>query len=180
MKKVAYLIIFFIILTACAPVFKKEIMESALINVPLSKVKQELPAYRDRMFILGGLIVTTKISEKGSLIEAINIPVDSFGRLKDIRLAEGRFLAIMPYERGFLDPLIYRQGRYITIAGRLIEIKTGKIDEIEYHYPLFEIIDIHLWEERKDYIVLPPSYPYWYDPFWYDPWWRRYPYPPWW
>jgi outer membrane lipoprotein len=179
MKKILLLVLL-ILLISCAPVFKKEIMETAQINIPLSKIKQELPVYRDKVFILGGLIVSTKITEKGSLIEAINIPVDSLGRLKDLRLAEGRFLAIMPYERGFLDPLIYKQGRFITVAGRLIEIKTGRIDEIEYHYPLFEIIDIHLWEERKEYIVVPPYYPYWDHPYWYDPWWRRYPYPPWW
>jgi outer membrane lipoprotein len=176
MRRFILLIIIFIIVS-CAPVFNKEITENALINVPISTLKQQPMAYRDRIFILGGLIVSTKIIERGSIIEAVNIPVDSFGYLKDTRYANGRFLALLPHEKGILDPLIYKQGRYVTIAGRFIELQKGKIDELPYEYPLFEIIDIYLWEEKKEYIIVPQYYPY---PLWYDPWWRYYPYTPWW
>lgn len=172
-------IIFIFFTVSCAPIFNKEIMENALMNVPISTIKQQPLTYRDRLFILGGLIVSTKIIEKGSMIEAINIPVDSLGYLKERKYANGRFLALLPHDKGLLDPMIYKQGRYVTIAGRFVELQKGKIDELQYEYPLFEIVDIYLWEEKKEYIIVPSYYyPYSY-PLWYDPW-RYYPYPPWW
>jgi outer membrane lipoprotein len=185
MKKIYFISV--IILTAllsCAPVFKREIMDTALIDIPLSSIRQNPDAYKGRVFIIGGLIVSTKITENGSLIEAIYVPVDSLGYLKDIKHANGRFLAILPKEKGLLDPVIYRQGREITVAGKFVEMQTGKIGEMQYAYPFFEIKDIHLWEERKEYYIAPPYYyyyPYPY-PYWrHDPWRWHYPYsPPWW
>lgn len=180
MRKLSLIIIVLLITISCAPVFEKEIMENALMNIPISTIRQQPLNYKERLFILGGLIVSTKIVEKGSMIEAINIPVDSLGYLKDSKFANGRFLALYPHEKGILDPMIYKRGRYVTIAGRFIELQKGKIDELQYEYPLFEIVDIYLWEEKKEYVIVPPYYyPYPY-PSWYDPWWRYYPYPPWW
>lgn len=181
MKKIGFIyVILLMTLISCAPVFKREIMDTALIDVPLSSIRQNPDAYRERVFILGGLIVSTKITEKGSLIEAVYVPVDSLGYLKDIKHANGRFLALFPKENGLLDPFIYRQGREITVAGKFIEVQTRKIDEIQYAYPFFEIIGIHLWEEKKEYYIAPPYYYYPY-PYWrYDPWWRHYPYSPFW
>jgi hypothetical protein len=50
---------------------------------------------------------------------------------------------------------------------------------MEYSYPVFEIEQIYLWDERKEYYY--PVYPYYYPyPYWwYDPWWRPYPGPYW-
>ncbi|MEW6601792.1 MAG: Slp family lipoprotein, partial [Nitrospirota bacterium] len=64
-----------------------------------------------------------------------------------------------------------------TLAGEFIDMRKGKIGEMDYVYPLFEIKEIYLWEELKErdyyYYYLPPPYPYWYygrQP--YDPrWW---------
>ncbi|MCK5427505.1 MAG: Slp family lipoprotein, partial [Thermodesulfovibrionia bacterium] len=60
--------------------------------------------------------------------------------------------------------------------------RLGKIDEMDYSYPFFEIEELYLWEEMRDYYrryPYPPSYypywrysPWWYDPWGYDPWWR--------
>ena len=32
-----------------------------------------------------------------------------------------------------LDPLVYRKGREITLAGDFVEVRKGKIDEMEYY-----------------------------------------------
>lgn len=180
MKKSYLIVLITMLLFSCAPVIRKDIMETATINIPLSEVRENPDLYRGKIFILGGIIVNTKIIEKGSLIEAVHMPVDSRGYIEDVNRSNGRFLAFYPKDKGLLDPLIYRKGREITIAGEFIETRTGKIDEMEYTYPLFEIKDIHLWEEIKAYYISPP-YPSWYYPYqypyWYEPWWR-YPHPP--
>ena len=163
------------LLSSCAPVLKEEIMKTASFDLPFSDIRNNPDPYKGELFILGGLIVQTKLTEGGSLIEAVYVPVDSKGYLKDVGLSNERFLAFLPKEEGLLDPLIYRKEREITLAGELIETRTGKIDEMVYTYPVFEIKEIYLWRERRVYY---PYYPSWYYPYWWDepwPWWR-----PWW
>jgi outer membrane lipoprotein len=64
--------------------------------------------------------------------------------------------------------MVYKKGREVTLAGEFVEARKGKIDEMEYVYPVFEIREIYLWEERTGYY--PPNYYYpYYDPFFYGP-----------
>lgn len=153
-------------------------MNRGILDVRLSEIKNNAVFYRGKLFILGGIIVHTTVTKKGSLIEAIYVPVDSRGYFKGIRASNGRFLAIYPKENGLLDPMIFHKKREITFAGVFIETRKGKIDKMEYIYPLFEIKELYLWKERRDYYISPSLrwyYPYWrYDPWWYDPWWRYY------
>jgi outer membrane lipoprotein len=171
-------------LSSCAPVLSRDVMKQALQDVPLSAVRQAPAAYAGKIFILGGMIVETRVTAKGSLIEALSLPIDSYGYLKYQGSSEGRYLALLPTEKGMLDPAIFAKGREITVAGEFRELRKGKIDEVEYVYPLFEIRELYLWQERRDYYAYPGypwyGYPYWYyDPWYYDPWWRPYP-PPYW
>jgi outer membrane lipoprotein len=194
MRKFFLIILGIVLLSSCASVLRQEIMETGIREFSLSDMRNNPDLYKGKLFILGGSIVNTKITEKGSQIETLYIPVDSRGYLQDAELppSDGRFLAIFPKERGTLDSLIYQKGRYITLAGEFIETRTGKIDEMEYTYPVFEIVQIYLWKERKDYYpgyyypgyYYPYPYPYFY-PYWYDPWWRPWgpswrPYPSYW
>jgi len=181
MKKFLLVIILVMTVFSCAPVFRQEIMERGISDVSVSDIRNNPELYRKKLFIIGGMIVNTKFTQGGSQIEAVYIPVDSRGYLKDVEARE-RFLAILPKERGTLDPLIYSKEREITVAGEFIELRSGKIDEAEYIYPVFEIVDIYLWKERSDYYYYPYHSPYWWDYsypyYWWDPWWR--PWGPYW
>ena len=50
----------------------------------------------------------------------------------------------------------------ISAAGEFIGMRTGTIDEAEYLFPFFRIVDIYLWEERSSYYYMPPPYPYYW------------------
>jgi hypothetical protein len=67
-------------------------------------------------------------------------------------------------------------------------VRKGKIDEMEYSYPVFEVRQIYLHEEYQNYPYAWPYYPYYYpyyspyyyrSPYMYDPWGRYYPGPYW-
>ena len=140
--------------------------------------------YLGRLFILGGLIVDTKVTAAGSQIEAMHVPVDGSGYFKESGRSEGRFLAILTEHGTMLDPEVYHRGRRVTLAGEFVELREGRIDEMEYVYPVFRIKQIYLWPEERPYYYYDPwFYPYYYwDPWFYpypyyywDPWWR-YPY----
>jgi outer membrane lipoprotein len=82
-----------------------------------------------------------------------------------------------------LDPIVYRKGREITLAAEFLETKKGKIDDMEYIYPVFEIRQIYLWDEMRHYYNYPyynyPYDPFYYSPFMYDRFGRPYPGPFW-
>ena len=172
-------------LTGCAPVLDKELMDRGAREFQLSHLVETPEVFKDHLFILGGVIVGTKLTEQGSQIEALYIPVSASGYLRDYQRHQGRFLAVYPMSKGILDPLIYNKGREITLAGDFVDVRRGKIDEMEYAYPVFEVRQIHLWEEYKEYpYAWPYPYPYYNpyyyrSPFLYDPWGRPYPSPYW-
>jgi outer membrane lipoprotein len=187
MKKYYLICMILLALTSCSPVLNREIMNKGLRDVPFDQLRETPDVFSGRIFVLGGLIVETRLVEKGSQIEALEVPVDSYGYFRGIKHSKGRFLALYPKSEGILDPMVYKKGREVTLAGKFVEARKGRIDEMEYVYPVFEIRELYLWEERKDYHWSAYPYPYYYpynDPFChrslflYDPW-GCYGYPHW-
>jgi outer membrane lipoprotein len=153
--------------TACAPVFREDIMRNSTLNPSLSQLNATPASFEGRMYILGGKIISITSTEEGSLVEAMYLPVDSRGFIDYTDTYRGRFMAIMPKGKGLLDPLIFRPGKDVTIAGIYKGIKTGMIDKLEISYSYFEIVQILLWEDSAyfytgPYIAPYPSYWYWY------------------
>jgi len=179
------LVIMAALLAGCTPALDRRLMEEGAREFQLSYLVETPEAFKDKLFILGGVIAETRLVEKGSQIEALFVPVNAYGDLQDLERAQGRFLAVYPRARGLLDPLIYSKGRLVTLAGTFIEVRKGKIDELEYFYPVFEVRQVHLWEEYSQYpygyewgspYYYPSYYRYYRMPYSYDPWYYR-PYP---
>lgn len=171
-------------LFACAPVLDRELISKGELNPSLSQLRANPEAYKGQLFILGGVIVEARLVPEGSQVEILALSVDSRGYPEEGTRgrAKGRYIAIYPRENGLLDPIVYKKGRQVTIAGQLIGTRTGKIDDLEYVYPVFEIRQIHLWASEY-YPYYPYRYPYSYyypyaDPLWYYPYWRPGYWPP--
>jgi outer membrane lipoprotein len=180
MKRHSLLLITFlsvISLFSCAPVLRHEIMNMAIRDISFSDINKNPEQFKGKLFVLGGIIVDTKGTPEGSMIEAIYVPVDSRGYLKGVGKSHNRFFALFPKENGFLDPLIFYRNREITFAGEFTEVREGKIDEMDYLYPLFTIKEFYLWPETSRYYIYYEPFPYrWYYPYWWDRtyWWRGY------
>ena len=140
-----------------AHVISKEHRDAAATDLQFKQLIKNTDAYLNNMFIFGGIIAETKITIKGTEIEIVQSPLDRTGTIKDRDVSEDRFIITTTK---YLDPLIYRQGRDITVAGLLIGSKKGLIGEIEYKYPVFDAREIYLFKEETSY-----PYPYWYDSF---------------
>ncbi len=172
-------IFFFVLglaLFSCAPVLNKEYMKEGSREVSFQLLREYPDQSQGKLFILGGIIVRTKLTASGSQIEAIQVPVDSSGYFKEQGRSEGRFMAVLPKDKAMLDPEVYYRGRRITLAGEFVELRKGTIDETEYVYPVFRIKQIYLWPEERPYYYYDPwFYPYYYwEPYDWGPWW---PYP---
>lgn len=167
-------IILFILgcLVSCTSVIRKDLMEQGTRNPSLDVLIRDPQMYRDQIFVLGGVIARTTLKAEGSEIEALYVPVDSWGYPQDTDFSSQRFLAVYPREQGILDPLIYQRNRTVTIAGSFTGIVTGRLDEMHYIFPVFRILQIYL-EPRH------PATVYYYPPPYGGPLWWGYPRGPW-
>jgi outer membrane lipoprotein len=174
MRKLLFVGLVLLLLSSCATVLKKDLMETGIRDFSLEDLTRNPEASKGKSYILGGMIAGATVTGAGFLIDAQYVPVDSAGYLKE-QPPDGRFFALYPKEMGTLDPALYSTGRQITLAGIFIGTQSGKIGQMDYLLPLFRIEQIFLWPKPQLY----PSY-YW-DPYW-GPWWGPswlpYGYPP--
>jgi len=122
----------------------------------------------------GGVVVDTRNEKDRTCFEVLSRSLDSSMRPKDEDQTAGRFIACT---NGFHDPEVYAKGREVTITGQIRNVEMRKIEEFDYRYPVVEISNLVLWEERKDVIIYDRYYdPFYYPYFWGGPAWGWYPY----
>ena len=122
----------------------------------------------------GGVLVDTRNEKDRTCFEVLSRDLDRSMRPQAEDSTAGRFIACT---NGFHDPEIYAKGREVTITGQIQDVEMRKIEEFDYRYPVLEITDLVLWEQRKDVIVYDGFYdPFYYPYFWSHPYWGYYPY----
>lgn len=148
------------LLAACANV--PESVEFEQQSVDFAQVAQSPSSYSGQEVRWGGIIARVENLEKDTLIEVVNLPLDRQARpLKDSHTG-GRFIARVP---GFLDPMIYQNGKEITFVGMLGEPMPGKVGKHEINFPVVDTRNHYLWKERprREYVEV---YSMW-DPYWF-------------
>jgi len=176
MKRLLLIAALGIFLPSCAHVISKETREGTL-DVPFGSIRGNIEKYKGSTVIWGGMIANITVVDEGTELEVLQNPLDRYGAIDDPDISGGRFIAIYG---GRLDRLIYREGREVTVAGKLAGSIERALDGRPYAYPVVEVIEIRLWKEDV-YYPMPPYYYYpwqWYYPPYYYP--SRYPpyYPP--
>ncbi len=122
----------------------------------------------------GGVLVDTRNEKDRTCFEVLSRSLDSSMRPREEDNTAGRFIACT---NGFHDPEVYAKGREVTITGRIQNVEVRKIEEFDYRYPVLEITDMVLWDERKDVVIYDRFYdPFYYPYFWGYPYWGYYPY----
>ena len=121
----------------------------------------------------GGEIISVDPKAGHTCFEILGRELDSTARPVSHDPSQGRFLACRD---GFYDPEEFKQGRYVTIVGRVDGSEQGKIGEFDYTYPRVAANAVYLWPERT-YVGSPyydPWGPWWgYGPYW-GPYWGGY------
>jgi outer membrane lipoprotein len=118
----------------------------------------------------GGEIINVDPRPEQTCFEILARELDSTARPVSRDPSDGRFLAC---RNGFYDPEEFKQGRNITVVGKLNGTEVGKVGQFDYTYPRVAADAIYLWPKRS-YANYP--YPY-YDPWmWggYGPYWGPY------
>lgn len=147
MKKIATLIFAGIFFISCAHVVSNHIREKAEKNISNKDIFHDPDFYIGKIIILGGTIVSSKNTEKGTFIEVVERPLNYRGRPLFSDASYGRFLIL--YE-GYLDTAIYSAGREITVAGEILGGQQQALGDMQYNYPLIRSMELHLFEPQRD------------------------------
>jgi len=138
----------FILLSGCAHVISRDLMEKADPSLTFTEVLQNPNAYKDKTVLWGGEIIETVNQKDGTtLIEVFQRPLGWMEEPKVSLPSEGRFLILA---KKHLDPNIFRAGLEITVAGEIQGENIRPLGEMGYRYPVLSGEQIHLWPDYSD------------------------------
>jgi outer membrane lipoprotein len=126
----------------CASGMSQQARSQITYQGSFSDLQQARDEHRGETVMLGGKVLRTDASQSASEIAVLQMPLDSNNKPKDTDESEGRFL--IRSDR-FLDPAIYKQGRLVTVVGRLVGKQARSIGGFEYVYPVVEAIELKAW-----------------------------------
>ncbi len=144
-------------------------------TLTFAQLKESPDAYRSRLILVGGEVLSAKRLKNGTRVEVLQIPIEeSQAPGTDRMTSEGRFLAI---QKEFLDPATIPPGTRVTIVGEVTGAMTLPLDETEYLYPTLEIKHLKVWPKTDGPTGRPGYYPPQnmrpaYGPWYRGPYWR--------
>ena len=116
----------------------------------------------------GGVIAKIKNQKERTMIEIVRFPLKNTMRPIIGTETQGRFRL---YYKGLLDPVIYEEGKSITVLGTIANSEAGVIGEQNYLYPVLNTENVYLWKDKKR-----SNNNLYTDPFWFTPsYWNYYP-----
>ncbi|OQW32262.1 MAG: hypothetical protein A4E19_19725 [Nitrospira sp. SG-bin1] len=123
---------------------------AAHVNEKLSyeQVQTSPDTYRGKLVVWGGVVLKAVRNAGRTSVEVLELPLNTDHiPLGNQASSRGRFLAID--SRGEItDPAILKDGSRVTVIGEVIGLRRDTLDNAEYDYPLVEIHDMTLWDER--------------------------------
>jgi outer membrane lipoprotein len=168
--RVPALVLLLLLVGGCASNPASSISSAVVDDVALVQVQHDTERYTDSIVRWGGII--TEVDNKADRTWVLMVAralVDDEKPIAD-GASDGRFIASF---QGFIDPLVYKPGRPLTVVGRVEGSTVRAIGEYEYRFPIIEVRDSHLWSEPSKTRVYYPPPPFWY----YDmPYYYPYPY----
>ena len=163
-----YWIVFLLLLAGCAHPISKGFRNQVDPTLSFSQILKSPDIHVGKKVVLGGMIVRTRNLENMTEIEVVEKDLDCFGYPSYGDTSQGRFLF---RKQDYLEAEIYAKGRMITGGGPVVATKSGKIEDVDYEFPVIEVEELKLWD-TPNY-----GYPlYGYGP--YMPGWGIYSYYP--
>lgn len=164
-------------LSGCAHVISDEARKLVDPTITFDRLRANPDAYVGKFVILGGVIAGTKNTREGGQLEIVQVQLSDDEMPEDSFRSGGRFLATTP---DFLDVMIYKPNRLVTLMGEVKSKKTQPLDDVDYTYPVIAIRELHVWKSydyERGYPYPPPAPFYDYDPYYYGywpgPYWHR-------
>lgn len=174
-------------LTGCATYPVSKNLRQQAGKATLAQVLENPETHQGQLVIWGGRIIKTANETNGADLYVLKLPLSHRGKPRFDANSPGRFIARC---NRFLDPQVFKQGRLVTVAGKITGLKTEKLQKTQYTYPVLASEELHLWPRARRIYYYPvwgggwgPYYPGWvwgYYPMrglswgWYYPYWNYY------
>ena len=176
MKKKTSCVMFSVLFALCGcsgAVISKQIRAEATPISGFDEVRQNPDKFKDRTIIVGGEIINVRNHEdQSTTLVVLAFPLDGTEMPEKWANGQGRF---MVKTSEFLDPVVYRQGRNVTVAGIVTGVEVEPVGDLKYRYVVMKSLQIYLWPRlypRRVYM----GYPYWhrypYEYEYWEPWWE--------
>jgi len=122
----------------------------------------------------GGVILDSRNDSGGTCFEILSRDLDKYLRPELEDSTAGRYIAC---KQGFHDPMVFKEGREVTMTGRIRSIEVRKLDDFDYRYPIMDVDNMVLWQKRRNVVVYRGFHDPFYDPwYWRGPYWGHFPY----
>ena len=142
-SNILVLAIFFTFLVmGCAAGISQQARSKVTYTGSFSALQKTPDAYKSEVVMLGGRIIETKASSPLSEITVLQLAIGNSDRPVNSDKSEGRFIV---QSKQLLDPAIYEKDMLLTVVGTLKGSKVLPIGDLEYTYPIVELIEIKLW-----------------------------------
>ncbi len=130
-----------LLLGACAggPTFDTSQVDRTLTPAVVTAEPQHA---KGKQVLWGGTIQKTTNLEHSTRIEMQAYPLGYQEKPQSDEAPLGRFIL---EQSGFLEPLIYADGRLLTVTGTVLHTETGKVGKSEQTYPVIDARELYLW-----------------------------------
>jgi outer membrane lipoprotein len=143
--------------------------QEAKENLEFRIVQQDPAKFTGVTVIWGGRIIEANNTPQGSELVILEMPLDEDQAPVNPSASEGRFIA---RTSGFLDPEIFKSGKYVTVAGEIAGAEAIPLGKTNYTYPILQIKQYYLWDTSNayPYSYYNPYYDGYYGPYGYWSW----------
>jgi outer membrane lipoprotein len=133
-------------LIACAGGISQQARSQVTYTGAFSEVQGNPVGFQGQTVIWGGRVI--EIQNQGGITEivALQLELDGKYRPADSDRSQGRFLI---RSADFMDPVIYPPGTLITVVGRLQGAENRLIGEMDYQYPVIDVVELQKYEPKQ-------------------------------
>lgn len=157
MKHPLFILLLALTVQSCTYPISRDMVARSDSALTFEMLQADPDAYKGKIIILGGTIIQTSDTKKGSVLEVIQTPLDYWGKPKRTDRSGGRFLLATSQH---LNTLLFTPGRQITVAAEVAGMRSSALGEVEYSYPVVISKELKLWPQERQG---------WDKPQWVDP-----------
>lgn len=137
-------LLFVTLLTACSAA-KPSLFATSANDISYQQLIQRVDQYQHETVRWGGVIVEVENTEDRARLTVVHFPLTRYGKPITSKDSDGRFVVLS--ER-FLDPIIYKKGKLITVIGQVDGFETQQVDRRTLTLPIILLQENYLWPEN--------------------------------